>query len=68
MFRFLRQDAFDCILNQLARTAERKFFFQTSLVRFNGFYAQMQLLGDLTGRLAFAHAPEDFQLPVGKAV
>lgn len=58
------QDAFDGILNQLTRGVQREFFFQPGLVSFNGLDTQVQFFGDLTSRLAFAHAPEDLKFAV----
>ena len=54
------------VLHQLASALKRQLFFDMSLVSFDGFYAEVQFLGNLAGAAAFTDQAEYLELTIGK--
>ena len=53
-------------LHKFARAAQRQFFFDVRLIRFDGFDTDMQFFGNLPGPVTFADQTKDFQFTVAQ--
>ena len=54
------------MLHELAGTAQRQLFLNVGLVRFDGFYAEVQFFSDLSGSVTLSDQAEHFQFAVAE--
>jgi len=62
--RFFADAPFNRVLHEFARTSEGELFLYMSLIGFDGLYAEVQSLGNLTGSVAFANQTKDLEFTV----